>query len=158
MDQNPEDEDQTDITELFDQLNQRLSVIEKKIDTLISKPSAPKDSFRSFDNSKRRDNNRDSNFREEKSFTRVVCSKCAKECEIPFKPTGNRPVFCKECFSKNERTDSFGAKRDNRSKERSFSKRDSSESFKFGKKSKASGKSFDKKKKKSTSVRRKKRI
>ena len=164
MDQSPEDEtslpendDQIDIAELFYQLNQRLSVIEKKIDTLISKPSAPKDSFRSFDNSKRRDNNRDNDFHKEKSFTRVICSKCSKECEIPFKPTDNRPVFCKECFSKNDRKDSFGAKRENRSKERSFSRRDSSESFKFGKKSKTSGKSFDKKKK-STSVRRKKRI
>jgi len=56
MDQSPEDEtslpendDQIDITELFYQLNQRLSVIEKKIDTLISKPPASKDSFRSFD-------------------------------------------------------------------------------------------------------------
>ena len=46
MDQSPEDEtslpendDQIDITELFYQLNQRLSVIEKKIDTLISKPA-----------------------------------------------------------------------------------------------------------------------
>ncbi|MDD5681408.1 MAG: hypothetical protein PHI59_09245, partial [Candidatus Omnitrophica bacterium] len=23
-----------------------------------------------------------------------------KECEVPFKPSGDRPVYCKECFSK----------------------------------------------------------
>jgi len=25
---------------------------------------------------------------------------CNKECEVPFKPSGDRPVYCKECFSK----------------------------------------------------------
>jgi len=30
----------------------------------------------------------------------AVCSECGEDCEIPFKPTGNRPVFCSNCFSK----------------------------------------------------------
>ncbi|MBL8012944.1 MAG: hypothetical protein JNN05_03775 [Candidatus Omnitrophica bacterium] len=30
----------------------------------------------------------------------VVCFECGKDTEIPFKPSGDRPVFCKECFSK----------------------------------------------------------
>jgi CxxC-x17-CxxC domain-containing protein len=29
---------------------------------------------------------------------KTICSKCGKECEVPFRPTGNRPVYCKECF------------------------------------------------------------
>jgi CxxC-x17-CxxC domain-containing protein len=29
---------------------------------------------------------------------KTICSKCSKECEVPFRPTGNRPVYCKECF------------------------------------------------------------
>ncbi|KKQ29710.1 MAG: hypothetical protein US43_C0004G0054 [Candidatus Levybacteria bacterium GW2011_GWA1_37_16] len=28
----------------------------------------------------------------------AICGKCNKECEVPFKPTGSRPVFCKDCF------------------------------------------------------------
>jgi len=28
----------------------------------------------------------------------VTCSKCGKRCQVPFKPTGSRPVFCSECF------------------------------------------------------------
>lgn len=28
------------------------------------------------------------------------CSNCGKDCEVPFKPTQGKPVFCKECFSK----------------------------------------------------------
>lgn len=28
----------------------------------------------------------------------VVCSECGKDCEVPFKPTGDKPVFCNDCF------------------------------------------------------------
>lgn len=28
----------------------------------------------------------------------AVCSKCGQNCEVPFKPTGDRPVFCNNCF------------------------------------------------------------
>lgn len=30
----------------------------------------------------------------------VVCFDCGKDTEIPFKPSGDRPVYCKECFAK----------------------------------------------------------
>jgi CxxC-x17-CxxC domain-containing protein len=29
-----------------------------------------------------------------------VCADCGKECEVPFQPTGDRPVYCKECWAK----------------------------------------------------------
>jgi len=31
---------------------------------------------------------------------KAICEECKKECEVPFKPSGDRPVYCKECFSK----------------------------------------------------------
>lgn len=31
---------------------------------------------------------------------KAICNKCGKECEVPFKPTGDRPVFCSRCFEK----------------------------------------------------------
>ena len=31
---------------------------------------------------------------------KAVCSECNQECEVPFKPTEGKPVYCKECFSK----------------------------------------------------------
>lgn len=31
---------------------------------------------------------------------KAVCSECKKECEVPFKPTEGKPVFCKECYMK----------------------------------------------------------
>ena len=29
-----------------------------------------------------------------------VCADCGKECEVPFRPTGDRPVYCQECWVK----------------------------------------------------------
>jgi len=31
---------------------------------------------------------------------KAVCNECKKECEVPFKPTEGKPVYCKECFAK----------------------------------------------------------
>jgi len=31
---------------------------------------------------------------------KTVCSDCGKECEVPFKPTEGRPVYCNECLPK----------------------------------------------------------
>jgi CxxC-x17-CxxC domain-containing protein len=31
---------------------------------------------------------------------KAVCSECGKECEVPFKPTEGKPVYCRDCFMK----------------------------------------------------------
>ncbi len=31
---------------------------------------------------------------------KITCADCGKEDTVPFKPDGNRPVYCRECFSK----------------------------------------------------------
>ena len=31
---------------------------------------------------------------------KAVCSECKQECEVPFKPTEGKPVYCKECYRK----------------------------------------------------------
>lgn len=28
----------------------------------------------------------------------VVCANCGCDTEVPFEPTGSRPVYCRECF------------------------------------------------------------
>jgi CxxC-x17-CxxC domain-containing protein len=28
----------------------------------------------------------------------VTCDKCGKQTRVPFRPTGKKPVYCKECF------------------------------------------------------------
>lgn len=32
----------------------------------------------------------------------AVCAQCGAETSVPFKPTGERPVYCWDCFSKNK--------------------------------------------------------
>ncbi len=29
---------------------------------------------------------------------KAICSECGAKCELPFKPTGDKPVFCSNCF------------------------------------------------------------
>ncbi len=30
----------------------------------------------------------------------VVCAECGKDTTVPFRPRGDRPVYCSDCFSK----------------------------------------------------------
>ena len=34
----------------------------------------------------------------------AVCDECGKDCELPFKPTSSKPVYCSDCFRKKEGT------------------------------------------------------
>jgi|SaaInlLV_10m_DNA_2_1039722.scaffolds.fasta_scaffold00910_12 CxxC-x17-CxxC domain-containing protein len=31
---------------------------------------------------------------------RVICDECGKSCEVPFKPTSSKPIYCSNCFKK----------------------------------------------------------
>ncbi len=35
----------------------------------------------------------------ENRMYKAVCDECGKECEVPFRPTGDKPVYCDKCFS-----------------------------------------------------------
>lgn len=43
------------------------------------------------------------NDRPQRELHTVTCSACGKETEVPFKPSGDRPVYCRECFSKTDK-------------------------------------------------------
>jgi len=48
-----------------------------------------------------RDGGRPSFRREDRgpvSMTKVTCDACKKPCEVPFKPTAGKPVYCSDCF------------------------------------------------------------
>jgi CxxC-x17-CxxC domain-containing protein len=34
----------------------------------------------------------------------ATCSGCGKECQVPFKPNGKKPVFCSACYVREEKT------------------------------------------------------
>ncbi len=36
--------------------------------------------------------------RPERQLYSVTCASCGKDARVPFEPTGNRPVYCSDCF------------------------------------------------------------
>lgn len=85
-----------DVMEIFATIQRQLAVLERKIDILSVRPpekppvlnNGPKP-FQRFDNPP-----------PVRTMHKAVCADCHKECEVPFKPSGDRPVYCKECFAK----------------------------------------------------------
>jgi len=37
-------------------------------------------------------------FDREREMFKATCADCGNECQIPFKPKDDRPVYCRECF------------------------------------------------------------
>lgn len=52
--------------------------------------------------------------REKPEMFQTVCSECGDECEVPFKPNGRKPVFCRSCFKKDEFDEGSSDRRDDR--------------------------------------------
>jgi CxxC-x17-CxxC domain-containing protein len=40
--------------------------------------------------------------REKTEMFSVICDECGKNCEVPFKPTSSKPIYCDECFRKKD--------------------------------------------------------
>ncbi len=49
-----------------------------------------------------RGGNRNSRGRRDFVMTKVVCSDCGADCEVPFKPTSSKPIYCDACFAKKD--------------------------------------------------------
>lgn len=69
--------------------------------------------MKNFDNKHGRENNnpRERSFKkdlgnrfgsrdkERPQMHEATCSDCGKRCEVPFRPTGDKPVYCSQCFN-----------------------------------------------------------
>ncbi len=40
------------------------------------------------------------------SMHKATCAECGNDCEVPFLPSGDRPVYCSNCFEKRGKRDS----------------------------------------------------
>ena len=46
----------------------------------------------------------------------AVCDECGQNCEVPFRPTSGKPIYCSNCFDgKNDKSDRRGGGRGNKS-------------------------------------------
>jgi CxxC-x17-CxxC domain-containing protein len=41
----------------------------------------------------------------------AVCAQCGKDTEVPFKPSGDRPVYCSDCYKEHSSSRSSGGSR-----------------------------------------------
>ena len=64
----------------------------------VSGRSSGRSSGRGFD--------RNRGSRQNVEMTKVTCSTCKAKCEVPFKPTSSKPVYCSDCFSQNRNSGS----------------------------------------------------
>ncbi len=57
---------------------------------------------------------------EKPEMHKAVCDKCSKDCEVPFKPSGGKPIYCSRCF------EDVDPKRNDRGGSRDFKKTNTS--------------------------------
>lgn len=117
-----------DIVGLITTLVQKLVSLETKIDTVLSRilernielpkqqlplvtnvTTKPNQNFNLSSNSS--PSSSSSVFSQQNKNIRpmfkVICADCKKNCEVPFKPSNGRAVYCKECFTKRKTNRNF---------------------------------------------------
>lgn len=50
----------------------------------------------------------------------AVCDNCRQNCEVPFRPTNGKPVYCSNCFDRNRNSDTPGFEGKNHEEKRMF--------------------------------------
>ena len=76
---------------------------------------------RSFRNSRNDRFSRDDRRRESAT---VTCADCGTECEVPFVPRTDRPVYCSDCFRQNKPEDSRDDRRSRNDRDSRYSRDD----------------------------------
>ena len=79
-----------DIIGLLTMLVQKLTSFESKLDMVIKYIQSPKQQPLAVSLPER---NRS------RPMYKAVCADCGVSCEVPFKPKGDRLVYCKQCFT-----------------------------------------------------------
>ena len=72
----------------------------------FSRGDSPRFRGRDSDRFERKDSERSF----EKKMHTVTCDKCGERCEVPFRPTEGKPVYCYNCFKKDDNHESKPSK------------------------------------------------
>lgn len=108
-----------DLAVLVSKIQQQIVSLEKKVDILIGRPSSSGPSrFSPSGRSRSNDRGRPSSSFRERSLVKAVCADCKQVCELPFKPRGSQPVYCRECYSKHNAKENY----DRAPREKSFAR------------------------------------
>ena len=79
-------------SETLARIEAQLIALDRKVDALMRSPQPPMERERSS-----------RGFGEKGKMTyKAVCAECGQTCGVPFKPEGSRPVFCSQCFAKQQ--------------------------------------------------------
>lgn len=119
-----------DLLQLVAKISERLESVEQKVDLLLAQSREPQsqetdhenefeaqaESLREDERERVHENEAEiqpsfqpqtevptSRGRGGRPLFQTVCAECGKNCEVPFKPTGERPIYCKECYSKRKK-------------------------------------------------------
>jgi len=84
---------------LMAKLLEHLVGLEKKLDIVVAqtagKASANNEASKPFQSAPAQQPPR-----RDRVLYEAICADCHKVCEVPFKPSEDRPVYCKECFAR----------------------------------------------------------
>lgn len=83
---------------LMAKLLEHLVSIEKKLDSVLAQKqsgSAPSHEVRNNVSQPQAQPQR-----RDRTLYEAICADCSKVCEVPFKPSEDRAVYCKECFAR----------------------------------------------------------
>ena len=61
--------------------------------------------------------------RDQVTMHQAVCDKCGQDCEVPFRPSGDKPVYCKSCFDSMRPDDDRAPRRDSNRNQGSFARK-----------------------------------
>ncbi len=60
---------------------------------------------------------------------KAVCDECHKNCEVPFRPSGDKPIYCSECFGDKRGNEAPRREFNDRAPKRDFNDRPAQSSF-----------------------------
>ena len=100
-----------DIAGLLTKITEQLAALDRKVETLATLVSRPQTqapvarpsvapSSQPPVHPQAQGNARPNDNRPRRPMFAAVCADCKKNCEIPFQPSKDRPVYCQECFSR----------------------------------------------------------
>jgi CxxC-x17-CxxC domain-containing protein len=103
-----------DVVIMITKLQEQVTQLDRKLDSLISKcstqPSGAGPGPRPSAQHPQHDHQKS------RPMYQITCADCKKDCEIPFKPTGDRPVYCQECFRRRKAANNVKAMPDDKPK------------------------------------------